>query len=97
MFETPGDHRQRILRDWVGLAMTDNDLLDVAVLLSACRSVLRSRPGDPILIQTGLLYKQRGLQSLRQEIRSISSSLGILTVAKALALTIDEVRLDDYT
>lgn len=77
--------------------MTNNDLLDVAVLLSACRSILRSRPGDPILIQMGLRYRQRGLQSLREEIRSISSSPSTLTVAKALALTFDEVRLDDYT
>ncbi|KAH6887046.1 hypothetical protein B0T10DRAFT_539215 [Thelonectria olida] len=90
LFEYPGDHHGQILRDWVGLAITDKNLLDAAVLLSACRNILHSKPDDLTLTQMTLQYKQRGLQTLRQAVGGVSSPVNILTVAKALALSFDE-------
>ncbi|KPM41006.1 hypothetical protein AK830_g5537 [Neonectria ditissima] len=93
LFDYPGDHQSHILRDWVGLAITNNDLLDAAVLLSACRNILSVRPGDPALMQMALQYKQRCLKTLRQAVGRVSSPISIVTVATALALAFDEVRL----
>jgi hypothetical protein len=85
----PDDHTREILQDWVGLAMTDKDLLNTALLLRACRSILRSKPGDPVMTQMALQYRHRGLQSLRQ---ALLKPVGSLTVAMAFALVFDEVR-----
>lgn len=92
MSDYPGDHLTRLLRDWVGLALTDKDLLDAAVLLAACRSVLRTKPGDQHLTHMALQYRQRSLQTLRQAVGVLSSTVHILNIAQAIALTIDEVR-----
>ncbi|KAJ3460928.1 hypothetical protein MRS44_011795 [Fusarium solani] len=83
----PDDHTREILQDWVGLAMTDKDLLNTALLLRACRSILRSKPGDPVMTQMALQYRHRGLQSLRQ---ALLKPVGSLTVAMAFALVFDE-------
>ncbi|KAK7420411.1 hypothetical protein QQX98_002834 [Neonectria punicea] len=91
LFDYPGDHQARILRDWVSLAITDKDLLDAAILLSACRSILRARPGDPVLTQMALQYKHRGLKTLRQALGGVSSPVSILTVATAFAMAFDEL------
>ncbi|KAL6411820.1 hypothetical protein AUP68_04199 [Ilyonectria robusta] len=90
LFDYQGDHLRRILRDWVGLAITDEDFLDSGILLSACQNLLRSNPGDPVLTRMALQYKQRGLQTLR---RALGEPVSILTVAVALSLALDEVRL----
>lgn len=90
LFDYKGDHLQRILRDWVGLAITNKDFLETGVLLSACQNLLRSNPGDLVLTRMALQYKQRGLQTLRQ---ALSEPVRILTVALALSLALDEVRL----
>ncbi|KAI8716136.1 Epimerase domain-containing protein [Fusarium sp. LHS14.1] len=83
----PDDHTREILKDWVGLAMTDKDLLDTALLLKACRSILRSKPGDPAMTQMALQYRQRGLQSLQQ---ALTKPVSIITVTMAFALVFDE-------
>jgi hypothetical protein len=93
LFDKPGDHQGQVLREWVGLAITDQDLLDAGILLSACRSILRSRPDDPKFTQMALHYRQRGLQALRHAISDVTSPISILTIATALALVFDEVRL----
>lgn len=85
----PDDHTTEILQDWVGLAMADKDLLDTALLLKACRSILSSKPGDPVMTQMALQYRQKGLQSLRQ---ALGKPVSIVTVAMAFALVFDEVR-----
>lgn len=77
-------------REWLHLAVTDKDLLDVGILLSACRSVLSRRPGDAALVQLTIRYKQSGLRTLRQAIDG--TLLSITDVAKAFALAVDEVR-----
>jgi len=82
-----------MLREWVGLAITDDALMSAAVLLSTCRYILRDRPDDPIFIRMALQYKQICLRTLRREVDGISSPVTVMTVAKALALAIDDVRL----
>ncbi|KAF5013415.1 hypothetical protein FDECE_603 [Fusarium decemcellulare] len=93
LFDYPGDHLGQIMQDWVGLAITDKDLLDAAILLSACRDIVRSKPDDLILTQMALHYKQRGLETLRHALGGVSSRVSVLTIARALALAFDEVRL----
>jgi hypothetical protein len=92
LFEYNADHRQQVLREWVGLAITDDTFMTVAVLLSTCRYILTGRPGDPLFTQMALRYKQICLRSLRLDIESKPSCVNVMTVAKALALAIDEVR-----
>ena len=71
--------------------MTDPDLFDTAVLLRACRHVLEVRPDDLALSQMALVYKQRGLQRLRQSVSGMPSPVSALIIAMALSLAIDEV------
>lgn len=92
LFSAPGDHQERVFREWVGLAVTDQDLLDTAVLLKAGRHLREIRPDDPVLPQMILLYKQRGLQRLRRLLSGMSSPVNALIVAMALSLAMDEVR-----
>lgn len=86
-----GDYQQEVLREWVSLAVSDPIFMTVAILLKTCRYILRNRPGDPVLTQRVLQYKQICLYSLRTELESTSYRVTNLTVAKALAFTIDEV------
>ncbi|VUC29496.1 unnamed protein product [Clonostachys rosea] len=90
LFSGPGNHQERVFREWVGLALTDQDLFDTAVLLRACRHILATSPDDPALSQMALLYKQRGLQRLRQSLGDMPSPVNALIVAMALSLAIDE-------
>ena len=62
-----------------------------AILLSTCRYPLRVQPGNLIVAQLALQYKQTSLRTLRQEMTSTSAPVTAMTVAKALALALDEV------
>lgn len=92
LFDRPEDSETLLLRDWVGLAVTDSVLMIAAILLSTCRYILQVQPDNIIFVQLALQYKQICLQALRQEITKTSAPIGIVTVAKALALAVDEVR-----
>lgn len=95
LFNRPGDDKTQLLREWVGLAITDNAVMVAAVLLSTCRYILKvHQPGNHVFVQLALQYKQMCLQTLRQEMSNLSaaaSPVGVMTVAKALALALDEV------
>lgn len=93
LFENPGDHRSEMLREWVGLAITDDALMVAAVLLSTCRYILLDQPDHPVFARMALQYKQICLRTLRQEISTKPSIINAMTVAKAVALAIDEVSL----
>lgn len=93
LFDYPGDHRTQMLREWVGLAITDDALMVAAVLLSTCRYILLDQPDHPVFTRMALQYKQICLRTLRQEISTKSSPINAMTVAKAVALAIDEVSL----
>ena len=93
LFNHNGDHREQMLQEWVSLAVTDDTFMTVAILLSTCRYILADRPGDPYFTAIALRYKQICLRSLRLEIESRPSSVNVMSVAKALALAVDEVRL----
>ena len=93
LFDYPGDHQAQMLREWVGLAITDDALMAASVLLSTCRFILLDRPDHPIFTRMVLEYKWTCLRTLREEISSKSNPIKTTTVAKALALAIDEVRL----
>jgi antitoxin component HigA of HigAB toxin-antitoxin module len=82
-----------MLQEWAGLAITDDTFMTVSILLSTCRYILMERPGDPFFTRMALQYKQVCLHSLRSEIGSKPSYVNVMSVAKALALAIDEVRL----
>lgn len=93
LFDYPGDHRAVMLREWVSLAITDDALMTAGILLSTCRYILLRRPDDPIFTRMVLQYKRICLRTLREEISSKSDLINATTVAKALALAIDEVRI----
>jgi len=93
LFNQPGDHRTQMLREWVGLAITDDALMVAAVLLTTCRYILQNQPDHPVFTRMALQYKQICLRTLRQEISTKSSPINVMTVAKAVALAIDEVSL----
>jgi len=85
-----------MLREWVGLAITDAALMAASVLLSTCRYILQvQRPGNPVFVQLALQYKQICLQTLREEMNNLSAPapVSVMTVAKALALALDEVMI----
>jgi hypothetical protein len=88
LFKTKEDHLRALLRDWVGLGITNKDFLDASVLLSACQTILKDNPDDADLTQMALEYKQNGIRTLRQ---ALSGPVQATTVALALALAMDEV------
>lgn len=88
LFGSKQDHLQALLRDWIGLGVADRDFLDAGVLLSACQTILRNNPDDPVLTSMALQYKQNGLRSLRE---ALGGPVNALTVALALAMAMDEV------
>jgi hypothetical protein len=92
LFRGEGDHRAQMLQEWVALAVIDDIFMTVAILLSTCRYILLDRPGDLYYTNLVLRYKQTCLRSLRQDIEK-KPSVDALSVAKALALAVDEVRL----
>ncbi|KAF4976003.1 hypothetical protein FDECE_18515 [Fusarium decemcellulare] len=91
LFDHGGDYREQMLREWVCLAITDDTFMTVAILLSTCRYILQSRPDDQSYTRMALCYKQMCLRSMRLEIESKPPFVTVMTVAKALALMIDEV------
>ncbi|KAH7118392.1 hypothetical protein EDB81DRAFT_701451 [Dactylonectria macrodidyma] len=88
-FNSVGNLEMLIIRDWVSLAIMDAEFLS-AILLGACRHILRDRPDDPNFTRMALRYRQTCLQALRQTIGGISSAVSLLTFAKSLALAFDE-------
>ncbi|KAI1302209.1 hypothetical protein F5Y03DRAFT_362042 [Xylaria venustula] len=97
IFDYPGDHKTQLLREWVGLAITDDAFMIAAILLSTCRYILRGQPGNLIFVQLALQYKQVCIETLRQEISNTSVSVNTMTVAKAIALALDEVSAGEHT
>ncbi|KAF5620827.1 hypothetical protein F52700_11153 [Fusarium sp. NRRL 52700] len=84
------DHVGNVMRDWVGLAITDSDLLCSIILLGACRHIISNNPNSG-LIQAALQYKYNGLKALRHAVSGASPTLSALTIAKACAMALDEV------
>jgi len=80
-----------MLREWVGLAITDHALMVAAVFLSTCRYILRTQPHHLVFTRMALQYKQICLHTLREEVSTESPAINAMSVAKAVALAIDEV------
>jgi hypothetical protein len=83
--------KDQILKDWVGLAIIDENLLDSAIFLSASQDMLRACPNNPMLKQMTLEYKQKSLSTLRKTVSSSEQVFSLATVAQALSLAFDEV------
>ncbi|KAL4884467.1 hypothetical protein BJY04DRAFT_215434 [Aspergillus karnatakaensis] len=96
LFDYPGDHKAQLLRGWVGLAVADSTLMVAAVLLSTCRYILQLQPGNLVFLRLALQYKQICLETLRQEVNNRSAPVNTMTVAKALALALDEVAAGEH-
>ncbi|KAK4450270.1 hypothetical protein QBC34DRAFT_484523 [Podospora aff. communis PSN243] len=97
LFDHAGDHKPQLLREWLGLAIRDDTLMVAAVLLSTCRHILRSQPGNPVFVQLALQYKQVSLQTLRREMSGDAATpVSSVTVARALALALDEIAIREH-
>ncbi|KAM0079780.1 hypothetical protein ACKRZS_008082 [Fusarium odoratissimum] len=96
LFNQMSDHEGQVMRDWVGLAITDSDLLCSIILLGACRHILSSNP-NPGLMQAALQYKYNGLKALRHAVSGASPTVSAVTVAKACAMALDEVSFGEAT
>lgn len=83
--------RDQILRDWVGLALNNENLLDSAIFLSASQDLLRADPTNPTLKTMTLSYKQKGLRTLRKALCSSEEAYNLARIAQALALAFSEV------
>ena len=83
--------RDQILRDWVGLALNNENLLDSAIFLSASQDLLRADPTNPTLKTMTLSYKQKGLCTLRRALCSSEEAYNLARIAQALALAFSEV------
>ncbi|KAF5692114.1 UPF0136 domain-containing protein [Fusarium globosum] len=90
LFNQMNDHEGHVMRDWVGLAITDSDLLSSIILLGACRHILTNNPNSG-LMQAALQYKYNGLKALRHAVSGASPTLSAVTIAKACAMALDEV------
>lgn len=84
------DHVGHVMRDWVGLAITDSDFLCSIILLGACRHIVSNNPNSG-LMQAALQYKYNGLKALRHAVSGTSPTLSAVTIAKACAMALDEV------
>lgn len=93
LFNGPGDHRAQMLQEWVGLAITDDAFMAAGILLSTCRYILARHPNRLVFTTMLLQYKSTCIEALRHEVSDNLSQIKVTTVAKALALAIDEVRL----
>jgi hypothetical protein len=91
LFDSIRAHEEYTLKYWVAFAVTDRILLDAAVLLSACRSILNTGSDDKELVRLALRYKQQSLRALRYAMFN-PSAVDAWTVAMAFALAFDEVR-----
>ncbi|KAI1365928.1 hypothetical protein F5Y08DRAFT_327673 [Xylaria arbuscula] len=97
LFDYPGDHKAQLLREWVALAITDDALMVAAILLGTCRYILRAQPdNNTVFLQLALQYKQTCLRTLRHEMSHVSAPINIMTVAKAIALALDEVTIGEH-
>lgn len=88
---------QRMIRLWVPTAITESSLLDI-ILLAACRHLSiayrqRSQEQQRIFQQLTFQYKSQSLQALRHAISAEMPMLTDSTVAKAIMLAYDEVRV----
>jgi hypothetical protein len=83
--------KDKILTDWIGLAITDESLLDTAIFLSASQDMLCASPDNAMLRKMTLEYKQKGLCTLLRAVSSSNQVPTLTTVAQALALAFDEV------
>ncbi|EGU76106.1 hypothetical protein FOXB_13403 [Fusarium oxysporum f. sp. conglutinans Fo5176] len=92
LFNQMNDHEAKVMRDWVGLAITDSDLLCSIIFLGACRHILISNPKSG-LTQVALQYKYNGLKALRHAVSGASPIVSALTIAKACAMALDESSL----
>ncbi|RKK93622.1 hypothetical protein BFJ68_g15479 [Fusarium oxysporum] len=83
LFNQMKDHEAKVMRDWVGLAITDSDLLCSIIFLGACRHILISNPKSG-LTQVALQYKYNGLKALRHAVSGASPTVnfGEATVAR---------------
>ena len=90
-FDVKGGHEAQIMQEYVGYAITDSTLFETAILLNACRSILRVRPHDSQLRKVALQYRANGLHKLRKSIEHPRKPVNALVVTRALALSIDEV------
>ncbi|KAF5589629.1 hypothetical protein FPCIR_6721 [Fusarium pseudocircinatum] len=90
LFDQMNDHVGHVMRDWVGLAITDSDLLCSIILLGACRHIISNNPNSG-LMQAALQYKYSGLKALRHAVSGASPILSAVTIAKACAMALDEV------
>ncbi|KAF5557312.1 aldehyde reductase 2 [Fusarium phyllophilum] len=89
LFNKMNDHEGRVMRDWVGLAITDSDLLCSIILLGACRHILTNNPNSGFM-PAALQYKYNGLKALRHAVSGASPTVSALTIAKACAMALDE-------
>ncbi|KAJ4004011.1 hypothetical protein NW766_011867 [Fusarium irregulare] len=90
LFDQMKDNEEQAMRDWVGLAITDSDLLCSSILLGACRHILASNPNSGFM-QAALQYKYNGLKALRHAVSGASPTLNVVTIANACAMALDEV------
>ncbi|KAF5631174.1 aldehyde reductase 2 [Fusarium tjaetaba] len=94
LFNKMNDHEGHVMRDWVGLAITDSDLLCSIILLGACRHIISNNPNSG-LMPAALQYKYSGLKALRHAVSGASPTLSALTIAKACAMALDEVNFGE--
>ncbi|KAK5654696.1 hypothetical protein OQA88_7020 [Cercophora sp. LCS_1] len=95
LLDRPGGQKMQMLREWVGLAITDDVLMVAAILLSTCRYIMKVQPGNLAIAQLALQYKQICIQTLLRE--TGNPFVNVATVAKALALALDEVTAGEHT
>ena len=81
LFDYPGDHEKKLLREWVALAITDHAFMTAVILLGSCRHILKDRTYDPTFTRMVLHYEQVCLHTLRQEVDGMSSSSVTLGVS----------------
>ncbi|KAF5678196.1 hypothetical protein FDENT_9000 [Fusarium denticulatum] len=94
LFNKMNDHEGHVMRDWVGLAITDSDLLCSIILLGACRHILTNNPSSG-LMPAALQYKYNGIKALRHAVSGASPAVSALTIAKACAMALDEVNFGE--
>ena len=93
-----GPNFQIVVREWVSLAVQDETLMTASVLLGTCRHILcHDSPNDPQMTRMVLGYKSQCLSALRREIHDVDNgNISNMSIAKALALGIDDVVSKDY-
>jgi hypothetical protein len=93
--EPPLSFFERMTGTWVPHALSEPGLLDIMFLLS-CRHLAISSPQErqqEYYTQLGFKYKLKCLQSLRRAISIETPAFSDSTVAQAIMLAFDEVRI----